>query len=66
MVKINEAMKNILVPTNFTEISSNALAYAKEFADRTKATIFLYHAYHIPVSTTDISYGALFLSLIHI
>lgn len=60
MVKINEAMKNILVPTNFTEISSNALAYAKEFADRTKATIFLYHAYHIPVSTTDISYGTLF------
>ena len=46
-------MKAILVPTDFSEISKNALEYAIEISKLTKARIILFHAYHIPVITTE-------------
>ncbi len=46
-------MKAILVPTDFSDISANSTAYAIEIAKRTKAKLILFHAYHIPVITSD-------------
>ena len=39
-------MKSILVPTDFSEVSSNALAYTITLAKEFKAAITLLHAYH--------------------
>lgn len=47
-------MKTILVATDFSEISKNALDYAIEFAKPTDAKIILFHSFHIPVVTTDV------------
>ncbi len=46
-------MKTILVPTDFSEISKNALEYAIEIAKVMPARIMLIHAYHVPVVATD-------------
>lgn len=46
-------MKTILVPTDYSETADNALEYAIEFAKSIKAKIFLFHAYHIPIPTTE-------------
>lgn len=39
-------MKTILVPTDFSPISKNALAYAVGLAEKFGAKIMLFHAYH--------------------
>lgn len=39
-------MKNILVPTDFSGVSRNALSYARSFAKSSGAKITLVHAYH--------------------
>lgn len=41
-------MKNILIPTDFTENAGNALQYALELARVTKAKCNLLHAYEMP------------------
>jgi nucleotide-binding universal stress UspA family protein len=46
-------MKTILVPTDFSETANNALRYAVELAKFTKAKLILFHAYHVPVPTTE-------------
>ena len=46
-------MKTILVPTDFSEPSKNALEYASSLAKAMQAKLILYHAYHIPVPTTE-------------
>ena len=46
-------MKTILVPTDFSEISKNAVDYAIEMAKVMPARIMLIHAYHVPVVTVD-------------
>ena len=42
-------MKTILVPTDFSKASENALNYAVEIAKRTQATLVLFHVFQIPV-----------------
>ncbi len=46
-------MKTILVPTDFSDASKKALDYAISLAGLMQAKIILYHAYHIPVPTTE-------------
>lgn len=48
-------MKTILVPTDFSETSINAIEYAAELANLTKAKIILFHVYHVPFVTNDVS-----------
>ena len=47
-------MKTILVPTDFSKTSLNAIDYAVEIAIRTKAKIILFHTYYMPIITSDI------------
>jgi nucleotide-binding universal stress UspA family protein len=47
-------MKTILVPTDFSSISKNAINYAIELAKLTKSKIILFHAYYVPIVTTDV------------
>lgn len=39
-------MKNILFPTDFSEVSLNAFAYAMEYSQKLDATLIVYHSYH--------------------
>ena len=43
-------MKTILFPTDFSEASNKALDVVKYFAQKTKATIHLFHTYNIPAT----------------
>ncbi|MEI8136500.1 MAG: universal stress protein [Bacteroidota bacterium] len=47
-------MKTILVPTDFSKVADNAINYATEIAKLTKAKLILFHAYHVPVVTTEV------------
>ncbi|MCE3229317.1 MAG: hypothetical protein K0S32_3868 [Bacteroidetes bacterium] len=47
-------MKTILVPTDFSAISDNAINYAAELAKVSDAKLLLFHVYHVPVITTDV------------
>jgi nucleotide-binding universal stress UspA family protein len=47
-------MKKILVPTNFSETANNALNYATALASLVDASIYLFHTYHVPVTSVDI------------
>lgn len=47
-------MKTILVPTDFSETAYNALRYAAELANFFHAKLILFHAYHIPIPTTEV------------
>jgi nucleotide-binding universal stress UspA family protein len=47
-------MKTIVVPTDFSAISNNAMNYAAAMAKETGASIILFHAYQVPVSMTDV------------
>jgi nucleotide-binding universal stress UspA family protein len=40
-------MKNILVPTDFSENAENAIVYAIELAKASRARVILFHAYHV-------------------
>lgn len=46
-------MKTILVPTDFSDTANNALLYAVELAKFSKAKLVLFHAYHVPVPTSE-------------
>lgn len=47
-------MKTILVPTDFSEAARNAAEYAVHLAERIKAKIILFHAFHVPVPVTEV------------
>jgi nucleotide-binding universal stress UspA family protein len=47
-------MKTILVPTDFSDASKNAMEYAVELAKQVKATIVLFHSFHLPIITSEI------------
>ncbi len=47
-------MKTILVPTDFSTVSENAVNYAAEIAKVTKAKLILFHVYHMPVTATEV------------
>lgn len=46
-------MKNILVPTDFSDSSKAAASYAIEMAKTVNATITFFHVYHIPMITSE-------------
>ncbi len=46
-------MKTILVPTDFSETSINALDYAIEISEVMKAKLILFHAYHMPATQVE-------------
>jgi len=46
-------MKTILVPTDFSDVSKNAVDYAVELAKSVKAKLVLLHVYHIPSVNYD-------------
>lgn len=47
-------MKTIIVPTDFSTISDNAMNYAVGLARETNSSILLFYAYQVPVSMTDV------------
>ena len=47
-------MKTIIVPTDFSAISNNAMEYAVDLAKATGCSLLLFHAYQVPVSMTDV------------
>ncbi len=47
-------MKTIVVPTDFSGHSANALHYATSLADRLQARLVLFHAYHVPVTYSEV------------
>ncbi len=50
-------MNNILVPTDFSENSKNALAFGFHLAKALNAKIHLFHAYHIPYIHAEMPAG---------
>ncbi len=44
-------IRNILVPTDFSEVANNALNYAFKMAKKLDSKIILYHVYHVPSVT---------------
>lgn len=46
-------MKTLVVPTDFSSVSVNALNYAVDMAQAINAGIVLLHVYNVPVSFTD-------------
>ncbi len=46
-------MKNILVPTDFSEVSDNAADYAAELAKITNAKLIFYYVFTVPVPVAD-------------
>ncbi len=50
-------MKNILLPTDFSENSNNALKYAIQLADKVGANVKCFHAYHIPYIHAEMPAG---------
>jgi len=49
-----KAMKTIVVPIDFSDISNNAMEYAIGLAQNTGSSLLLFHAYQVPVSMTDV------------
>ena len=47
-------MKTIIIPTDFSPISTNAMNYAVDMALQINASILLLNVYQIPVSMTDV------------
>jgi nucleotide-binding universal stress UspA family protein len=49
-------IKNILVPTDFSEAAQNALIYAIKFSRMANATLTVLHAYHVPIAAVGAEY----------
>lgn len=47
-------MKTIIVPTDFSPVSLNAVHFASEMAQSINASLMLFHVYNIPVSYSDV------------
>jgi nucleotide-binding universal stress UspA family protein len=47
-------VKNILVPTDFSEVSESAADYAAELAKITNAKLILYYVFTVPVPVSDV------------
>lgn len=46
-------MKKILVPTDYSEQARNAVEHAIKLAENFNATVYLFHAFHVPVPTME-------------
>lgn len=58
-------MKTILVPTDFSKCSCNAINYATALANKSNAKIILLHVYHVPVPSPETSLNPLTISEFH-
>lgn len=47
-------MKTILVPTDFSKAANNAAEYAANLSKEMKATVILFHVYHVPIPVSEI------------
>lgn len=47
-------MKTILIPTDFSKSAENALDYAIEIAKHTGSKLILFHAYQLPLETSEL------------
>ncbi|MGZ3901773.1 MAG: universal stress protein [Bacteroidia bacterium] len=47
-------MKTILLPIDFSEDSENAINYAVEITKLSRSKLILFHAYHVPIVTSDV------------
>jgi len=47
-------MKTLIVPTDFSPTSTNAMNYAIDLAREIGSSVLLFHAYQVPVSMTDV------------
>jgi nucleotide-binding universal stress UspA family protein len=47
-------MKTIIIPTDFSPVSTNAMNYAVDMALSIEASVLLLHVYQIPVTMTDV------------
>ena len=47
-------MKSIIVPTDFSPVSINAVNYAVDMAKAIQASVILLHVYQVPVTFTDV------------
>jgi nucleotide-binding universal stress UspA family protein len=47
-------MKKIIIPTDYSESSQITIAYAAHLAQKTGATLVLYHAFFVPVDVTQV------------
>jgi nucleotide-binding universal stress UspA family protein len=45
-------MKTILAPTDFSEVSENAVSYAADLAKLAHATLVIFHSYSVPIPTS--------------
>jgi nucleotide-binding universal stress UspA family protein len=50
-------MKSLLVPTDFSASSRNAIEYAALLAKKLDASLLLFHAYMIPTPVSEVSYA---------
>ena len=51
-------MKQIVVATDFSKLSSNAVSYAAQMAKESKSSLVLLHVYSVPVVMNEASIGA--------
>lgn len=49
-------MKTILVPTDFSDVSANALNYAANLAQFTKSKLLLFNVYHVPMIVSEVPF----------
>jgi len=47
-------MKTLIVPTDFSPVSINAMNYAADMALNIDASLLLLHVYQIPVTFTEV------------
>ncbi len=47
-------MKTIIIPTDFSPVATNAMHYGLEMARSVNASLLLFHAYPVPVSSSDV------------
>lgn len=50
-------MNTILVPTDFSEIATNAVNYAVRLALYTKSKLLLFHVYQVPMLVTEVPFA---------
>ena len=48
---------SIIVPTDFSECSQNAVRYAVQIARKFDAPLTLFHAFHVPVAYSDVGFA---------
>ena len=51
-------LRNLLIPTDFSDQSSSSLAYTLALAKDLKASVYVLHSYYVPINTIETAYVA--------